>query len=61
MNTVHTAWILQSPPDHAIFHERGQPLSVAALGHSQAAGETPRTAARSGDKISVVLVWQPKP
>ena len=38
MNTVHTAQILQSPPDHAIFHERGQPLSVAALSHSQATG-----------------------
>ena len=24
-------------------------------------GETRRTVARSGDKISIVLVWQPKP
>ena len=29
--TVHTARILQSPPGNALFHERGQPLSVAAL------------------------------
>ena len=27
-DTVHTAQILQSPPDPAIFHERGQPLSA---------------------------------
>ena len=47
--TVHTAGILQSPPDPSIFHERGQPLSVTALsgqsaklsahlGNSQATG-----------------------
>jgi len=42
--------------------------SSAHLGDSQATGcccggrgGTLRTAARSGDKILVVLVWQPKP
>ena len=34
--TVHTARILQSPPDPAIFHDRGQPLSVTALSRQSA-------------------------
>ena len=83
--TVHTARILLSPSDPAIFHEwtatlcRGvertvrsapQPAKLSPhLGYSQAtwvlsrcsAGETRQTAARSDDKIKVVLVWQPKP
>ena len=74
--TVHAARILQNPLDPSIFHERGQPLSVASLsgqsdqlncpliwGDSQVIGccrgGARRVAARSGDKISVILVWQP--
>ena len=46
--------------------QSGQNRNQLDLGYSQAAGvlsrgETQWTAARSSDKISVVLVWQPKP
>ena len=74
--TVHTARILQSPPDPAIFNERGQPLSIVALSGLSAQRRdqlncpliwailkprvSRRIAARSGVKILVVLVWQPK-